>query len=363
MLRSWTALSVAAGLGLLTALAAVPASAQGLTSPVVNIIREDGEQDIDDHPNWINRRDCLDDARITFTLGTTGTIPQSADLHVWASSGGIACENSASRDDPGCKQVYQAEVFAGSSLQRVSATINARDIVRPGQGVLPDTPQTEDVCNQEQDKKDVVLRFFILDSGDNVLPGIVTYDVSYDLVGPTAPTSVKAGVGEEALIVTWKANSSDELLGRYNVYADEAGGMPPGAGGEGGGGTSTPSDGCTSDDLVPGKIPTVARKTQTNASTTEAEAGGLENGVLYAVGVSSVDNFNNPGPLSNLDCAIPEPVTGFFEAYRDAGGQGGGGYCAIGATPSLASAAFVGLAALGFVARRRRTRSAARRPS
>ncbi|HEX6274153.1 MAG TPA: hypothetical protein VFZ53_13990 [Polyangiaceae bacterium] len=358
MLRSWTALFVAVGVTLVATLTTAQVFAQGL-NPTPTLVQRTS-QNIDDRLEWINRRDCLDDVVYTFTLGSTGTIPQSADLHVWAATGGVLCEDQAARDDPGCKQVFQGDVFDTGSVQAITAEIRVRDILREGSGVLT-TEQTEEVCDRNvSDKTDEVLRFFILDSGGNLFPGVATYTVSYDLVGPAAPSSVKAGIGEDSLIVTWNANSSDEFLGRYNVYADVAGGTPPGAGGEGGGG-STPTDGCTSDDLVPGEIPTVGYKTQTNASTTEAQAGGLTNGVLYAVGVSSVDNFNNAGPLSKLDCAIPEPVTGFFEAYRDAGGLGGGGYCALGATRSLGSAAFVGLAALAFIARRRRPRAAARR--
>ena len=184
--------------------------------------------------------------------------------------------------------------------------------------------------------------------------------MSYDLVGPTPPTSVKAGIGEEAVVVTWKPSTSDEFLGTYGVYVDEAGGGgDPGAGGAGG----ASSDPCSSDVLIPGQIPTGTANATTNASTTEAEAGGLQNGVLYAVGVASVDNFENPGALSTLSCATPENVTGFFEAYREAGGEGGGGFCSVGAAPSRLAAAFVALAALGLAVRRRRGRAETRRSS
>jgi hypothetical protein len=51
-------------------------------------------------------------------------------------------------------------------------------------------------------------------------------------------------------------------------------------------------------------------------------------------------------------------VTGFFEAYREAGGQAGGGYCAIGAGRSGAAAGTVVLALLGLLLRRARGRDA-----
>jgi hypothetical protein len=351
MLRSWSQFAVAFGAAGLACLSALPVRAQGLTATPTLTQRD--YQNIDDHLDWINHKDCVEDAEFTFTLGSTGSIPQSADLHVWASTGGALCEDTAARNDAGCKQVFQGDVFSSGSTQTIVADgVKVREILREGSGPLTtETPET--VCDQEiEDKIDVVLRFFILDSGGNVLPGVATYPVSYDLVGPEPPTSVKAGVGESALIVSWNASSSDEFLGRYNVYADRAGGEA-----DAGAGGADSSGSCTSDDLVPGELPTISPKTQTNASTEEAEARGLTNGVLYAVGVASIDNFNNPGPLSKLDCGTPEPVTGFFEAYRDAGGQGGGGYCSIGAAPSRTSAAFVALVALGLVARRRLVRT------
>jgi hypothetical protein len=358
MHRLWSKAALVVGLGLLASLPARPAAAQSGLDPTAQLITDRSHQDIDDHLDWINHKDCVDNAFFEFTLATTGTIPLSADLHVWASTAGALCEDPNVRDDATCKQVYVGDAYALG--QAVAAKVMVRDILRPETGVLPpDTDTPETVCDQGiEDKTDVVLRFFLLDSGGNTFPGVTTYPVSYDLVGPEPPTSVKAGVGESALVVSWEASSSDEFLGLYNVYADEVGGTET-DGGVGAGGAS--SGQCSSDELIPGEIPTGDYRAQTNASTTKAEAGGLTNGVTYAVGVASIDNFNNPGPLSSLSCGTPEPVTGFFEAYRDAGGEGGGGFCSLGARPSQLAAAFVALAALGFAARRRRGHSNPRR--
>jgi hypothetical protein len=359
MLRSWTALIVAVGVALLSALTAAPARAQGLMTPVIT---ERSHQAIDQRPEWINREDCLENADILFTVPRSGTFPLSANLHVWASTGGASCQNAAERNDSGCKQVYQGDVFETSGTQQVSARILARNIVRDGFGALTTVEPPETICDLAiEDKTDANLQFFVLDSGGNVIGTVATFQMSYDLVGPSPPTAVKAGVGEDALVVSWNPSSSDEILGQYAVYVDEAGGTPPGGEGGQGGQGSTPSDGCTSDVLVPGEIPTGTPNAETNASTTEAEASGLTNGVLYAIGVAAMDAFENPGPLSKLDCATPEPVTGFFEAYRDAGGLGGGGYCALGATRSHVFASGCLLAALGLVARRRRPRATTRR--
>jgi hypothetical protein len=97
---------------------------------------------------------------------------------------------------------------------------------------------------------------------------------------------------------------------------------------------------------------------ESNGAALEAEANGLTNGVTYAVAVAGIDAYLNTGNLSNLTCATPEPVTGFFEAYREAGGEAGGGYCAIGPVRSRLSAVGIVLAALGLTLRRVRRRKA-----
>jgi hypothetical protein len=135
-----------------------------------------------------------------------------------------------------------------------------------------------------------------------------------------------------------------------------------GAGGAGAGGSAggAAPGSCTSNILVPGEaVPAgVDHKGESNASTLQAEASGLTNGETYAVAVAGVDDFFNSGKLSTLACATPELVTGFFEAYRWAGGEAGGGFCAIGGKRSGLSAAGFALAALGLVARRVRRRKA-----
>lgn len=69
--------------------------------------------------------------------------------------------------------------------------------------------------------------------------------------------------------------------------------------------------------------------TVTGETTTSAQITGLTDNVTYAVAVSAVDSFGNPGPPSSPLCNFPAPVIDFFDLYRDAGGQAGGGFCAI----------------------------------
>jgi hypothetical protein len=65
-------------------------------------------------------------------------------------------------------------------------------------------------------------------------------------------------------------------------------------------------------------------------TSTHANAEGLINMVPYNVSVATTDTYRNVGVVSIPPvCAIPQPVTGFFEAYRNAGGAGGGGFCSF----------------------------------
>lgn len=85
-------------------------------------------------------------------------------------------------------------------------------------------------------------------------------------------------------------------------------------------------------DLVAGALPsaTLVQCGDESGAATDIIATGLTNGQLWAVAVAAVDTLDNVGPLSELACAVPEGVTDFFEQYRNAGGQAGGGFCNCG---------------------------------
>jgi hypothetical protein len=124
----------------------------------------------------------------------------------------------------------------------------------------------------------------------------------------------------------------------------------------GGAGTGTLVECVTT--LQPGELPPADAKVCGRVdigSADEGTAGGLENSIVYAVGVAAIDELGNPGPLSNIDCQAPEDLDEFFESYRRMGGQGGGGFCSLTTTPTTSlwlwiAAGFV--LSLGCVARR-----------
>jgi hypothetical protein len=92
---------------------------------------------------------------------------------------------------------------------------------------------------------------------------------------------------------------------------------------------------------------------------------GLKNGTPncapgcdYTVVVAAVDTSGNVGPPSVEVCDYPAPVKDFWQTYRQAGGQAGGGFCALGVVgaPVGFSMALAGVGAAFVAAVRRRSR-------
>ncbi len=87
---------------------------------------------------------------------------------------------------------------------------------------------------------------------------------------------------------------------------------------------------------------------------------GLTNGVTYNVVIAAVDGSGNVGPPSPEVCDFPAPVNDFWKLYRTAGGEAGGGFCALEAVgmPVGSTLVFggVGVGLLALARRRRRRR-------
>lgn len=234
-----------------------------------------------------------------------------------------------------------------------------------------------------------------------------------DLAGPEPPDVLTVGDGEKPP-VNWNyvnATQSDHIV-RYNLYCDPnsgtgtatppatcdtagagnnggAGGTQAGSGGAAGtsgrggganaggnagatggtGGTpsnagatgttggSTGNSACPSSALVEGKLPASSPCGSVLGSTNvSTNLKNLTSGTTYAVAVAAVDTVGNIGKLSKVECGTPVLVTDFFEAYRDAGGTGGGGFCSFspGHASRFGGAAGLLTACIALLARRRR---------
>lgn len=370
------------------------------------VIRDDQEPGFD--VSHINYDDCIRNGQVEFNL-LFENLEDDLQLEIWAGTSSGSCENDTLRVDntpTHCWQLLSAEPIDGTYV------VPIRDII-PHNGSGAGTGMA-DAC--EQTGSNSITVYFMLFAGNtNRTTSPLTTVFKYDLSGPSAPTLESVGVGEESLILKWDPKPSSDILGYY-LYCEEAidpedaplgqqmgdggtlgtnggtagtggsagsdGGLggtggaggttgtPNGAGdtagtagGGGTGGRSVPVDpSCQSSSLRPGERPPpgVRRRGSASSAATEATAKGLVDGQRYACGIAAYDDSKNVGVLSNLLCGTPHPVVDYFEAYRRAGGQAGGGYCRFGRAPAQPFALGAVLLAAGFALVRRARRGASR---
>lgn len=387
-----------AALALGASLAAAPAWAQTVTVKGASLTRKLGFRANDKEPTWISYSDCTGDDELSFETTLVSAVGYS--LEVWVGSSADCTPYEARLgNSPTCWQVYKTSPQANT--QKV--TIRAQDIVAqnkanegtwgPKSGSAADCEDSSSTEGQQ-----ITLYFLLVDGTGQPVGTGSSYQTKYDLVGPPAPTGVSAGIGEDLLVVSWKAVTASDLIG-YRVYCDpKPGASAPanspmadaglagasatdaatggtssdagsdaasdaasdamaGSGGTGGtDGGSAGNPNCPSDALTPGVRPDKAYLcgSVTSKTDTSTSAEGLVNGVNYAVAVAAFDRVGNSGPLSSVACGSPQPVDDFFELYRRAGGKGGGGFCAINADRSGATLALAGIALGAWLVRRRR---------
>jgi hypothetical protein len=285
--------------------------------------------------NTVNRADCMT-PEVTITFDVSLSAGQSGKvLEVWS---GSDCGVQTNRNEnTNCVKAYTGEAISKN------VTVNVKDILqKTGDSTLGPNTGTEMTCDEGAVSSEAtarVLWFLVLDPGSLATPlGQKDWHFKFDLSPPDPPTDVEAGSGEESIVVKFKSSANLDV-NQYRVYCAEDEG------------------GCTSSTLVQGdEVPEDAKECGKVNSTlaTEITATGLENGTSYAVALVAQDKLGNIGKLSEVSCAVPKEVTGFFEAYRAAGGQGGGGFCSFAparhGVPALLGLALAGLALL----RRRR---------
>jgi hypothetical protein len=208
---------------------------------------------------------------------------------------------------------------------------------------------------------------------------------------PTAPGGITVEGGDEALVVSWAPISTSTVtnLAGFLVFCVRGDGLQ----------VFNPSyydfkndrPYLTSQILCPPGTPITATASSSAAGTTTAVqvpappsihnldpndlCSGLlpptqssvrieilQNGIPYTVGVAAVDTSLNASPIAMGFVQEPVPTINLYQAYRDAGGQATGGYCALagrgarlGTISVLAGAGLLGLV---IFRRRRRTRRA-----
>lgn len=350
--RVVTALA-AAGAGL----APLAASAQSL-SLGSTVSRTHYYHDDNTTRYWISYRDCAADDALTFQVVWTGL--SAASLEVWV--GSVNCADNANRQTT-TLQCWPVSTRTPFETTPVTVSLSVRDIIAQRKATTFDpTAASAADCDSytgstEPAPYDIYFLPVNSDGTTNTAVSAVKYSIKIDLLGPEPPTDLTAGIGESQLIVKFKGSISNDRTG-YRVYCDDGTVTDAGAGADAGATVDAGGE-CSSSLLIPGEIPPASLSACGSASgktVTELGATSLDNGQSYVVAVSAVDQVGNAGELSELACGTPQPVTDFFEAYRDAGGKAGGGFCSV-SRRSDAQGAWLGLLALAGLAL-----SARRRP-
>lgn len=384
--RAFSGLLRCLSLATLLCVALVGRTAIAQTVTVGAVVERDALRSSALTPYGLSYKDCTEGNDYTFTVTLAGF--SGLLLEVWA--GSVDCTLSAQRqgDAAGCWQVRAGEAVSDAIL---TVRLRSQDIISGHKGVAlptgqqPGTPKDcENNAAGESGPHALTLYFMLVDAGV-ALGTAGTYAVNYDLAGPTPPTGVTAGVGEQRLIVQFTGSTSSDRK-RYRFYCDppagaiDGGTTDAGTGGTGGStdagtaGTATDAGdataeaaaaveagssgaGCPTAALIAGEKPNEDYfcGEVTSATTDQGEAIGLKDGVSYAVAVAGVDGYGNVGTLSNVACGTPQPVDDFFERYREANGQGGGGFCGVVRRPTPEAAMIVVGAVLALALRRRRS--------
>jgi hypothetical protein len=348
-------------------------------------------------PLFISYDDCATDNGLEFTLDLAQPIMSGETLAIWVSES-ADCSDPMNRTNGMCDLVTtQADLEPVMTVELLP-----KDIVAPLLGI--DGCELESSNTQPRKAAIYFLRYL---TADEQATGAVWDQTSVDLLGPQPPVDIKAGVGEGRLVLSYSPEGDEADRVGYAFFCDDGTAQPAGTGGGGGsgtgggggsgtgggggsgtgggggsgtgggGGSGTGGGGgsgtggvgatggsngssasacddndpgaCESAVLIAGERPDVAY--QCGSSTGfEGEAKPLGNEVCYRVGIAGYDRVGNVGKLSSLVCEAPQNVDDFFEVYREAGGQAGGGFCScrvlglaggggIGAAGGLAAAA------------------------
>lgn len=353
--------------------------------------------------NVLNRNDCLSDLEGTVTIGFVGVGTSDRSLELWA---GTACDQLPNRNSATGTRTCAKVADISPSPVNSTLTIKFRELIK---GVGTDAAATAEVCDLPRNTGLISssLYFLVVDTAQAVQASATPWAFKFDVVAPPPPTSVTATPGDATLVTSFKASTTETNLLKYHFYCSPKSSAPTAAGGSastggttstggtstggtdtggtdtaagadtggtdtgGTGGTSgtsasggssgtgfTPDPDCNSDILVPGQPPPADAIECGDVPATGATGGEtdpvLTNDDQFAVAVATEDSVNNIGVLSTLACGTPKDVRGFYENYRDAGGEAGGGYCSFAPAKHGAFAALLGVSLAALAVRRRR---------
>lgn len=373
-----------------------------------------GKRDRNLNPEAVNFQDCKDNQRIRFTLQMSGFVADAV-IQVYASNSGVDCGVNTNRSGAS-QQCWQ--VSENVPLQAlVNVDIPVRKImsgVSPFTAVAPDS--SENACGKVNLATLAVQFLYFAPGNLNAPASKKDVAVTVDTVGPKPPTGLKTKPGSGRLFVSWDNISGEggvTSLTAVRAYCTastataskttttdasctfvpreasvvDSGDPDAEAGVEDAGFDEVCTDGGTvteqgSECSAPefesassgeggsnGVVPDKAFNDKylcgesVGATGTTVQADGiagvpLTNLKSYAVAVAATDQFGNVGVLSDVLCETPEETTDFWEGYRSAGGQAGGGFCTTTAVglPAGSAAALAIVCAMAISSLRRRTK-------
>ncbi len=389
------------------------------------------------HPNnydatWISYEDCESSIDVGVSLSVSppdaGAVGDYV-LQAFATTTGADCGSDVTMRSGATGVCWQVGI-GKPNVANVKATAQAtyyvpvRDILRgigqPAGTGLAYTAGTESACHVATVSGviPVTVWFMLVDPSLSNVTTEVAVQLSAELIGPAPPTTIKAGVGDGLLVLSWTPSADPTTFG-YNIFIDPLPGHEPAdgdadavasdatapttsvcpdaaspdagtchtatvyeAGAAGGtcpstvltgGVTGTADAGATTDAaadadassivsaVVSGYPPTASQLALLalqvdGMSQASATIKGLKNGVVYTVAIAAIDGLEDNGPLSGPACSAPSAIVDFYDRYGADGGRGGGGFCAIEGVglPATTSALALALSTAALALGRRR---------
>jgi hypothetical protein len=351
----------------------------GLQNGVVTRVVNDRSNDAETHYQ-ISQSDCLQNDVFHFPL--TIADASGLQLEVWIGQGSTDCTVQTARTGvPTCTKVFSGP--ATPALQTIDVRVQDMALVENNifgdhrnEGNAGSCVRTSGATTADQ-----LTVFFLLISSSVDVAAAFKWSTKIDLVGPTAPTNVNADGASSFIKFNWTINTDTDVFG-YRFYCDPPPGGPrdvavtPATPVDAGlvctdassatdaadagddaedASTDSSSNGvtCTSPEggpgqvvtcgeagvnggsFVPGAVPSLSVNAAflcgevTGNTQTSAIVDGFTVNSTVAVAVAAIDRVKNTGQLSATFCATTEPVNGFMDLYRKAGGTAGGGFCSM----------------------------------
>ena len=179
--------------------------------------------------NWVNFNDCEQNLHLTFPLVLDAAALSTSNytLQVWAGASGATCSDLTTRSTPGAatQTCWPVTATPPSKSQTLNLTVSLRDILSQYGGATSKvafTAGTEAVCHEVTSSGPAAINvwFFLTDASSGNLVGTAAqFPVSADLVGPSPPTNVSAGIADTALILNWTPSGDTDTQG-YTIYCD-----------------------------------------------------------------------------------------------------------------------------------------------